>query len=192
MPSKPIEGLHIFFTFRNRRERSSSVPGSGLSTLDKPFAFAYLPIFENGDAPMTDGGHRLALYRYEKQSASASAYLSGPAINTPGVTLLLPPSLAKTLFPLKDFVVVRSFLCSTKLTQDPVILQLLSWPRTLLKDPPALTDTLRKLRYSPEFECMKMVTHIFDALFALLASSVNESGEIDDLVFTALVTLLGT
>ena len=191
VPFNDIPGCHVFFLFRNRKERSATTASSGASSSDKPFAFAFLPLFGNNAAFVTDGSHGLVLYRYEQQYAKATVYLNGPSTARPGMSLSIAPSHAKALFPLRDFVNVRTFLCSTRLTQDPTLLRLFDWKRSLLPEPAALTETLSKLPYSPEFERVKMTTHIFEALFALLASSMNEGGEIDDLVFTALVNLLG-
>lgn len=199
VPYDKMQDCHVFFTFRNRKERSSggngtTSPNGGSSSAgiaEKPFAFAYLPLFARESTFVPDGTHPLVLYRYDSQAAVPSSYFEGPATARSAAVDLIPAALAKVLVPLKDSMTVRSFLCSTKLTQDPTLIKLINWERDLSNDPAGLKDTLVKLRYSPEFECIKMITHIFDSLFAILSSRLNEKGEVDELGFQAVVTLLG-
>lgn len=191
-----MQECHLFFTLRNRRERQSSSGtispgGSSPTNAEKPFAFGYLPLFGRDGAFLSDGSHRLILYRYEAQWAVPSTYFEGPSTSQGAATSLVPAALAKALVPLRDSVTVRSFLCSTRLTQDPTLLRIMDWERQIAGDPAQLEEALVKLRYSPEFECIKMITSVFDSLFAILASTRNEGGQYDDTVLQAVVTLLG-
>ena len=196
IPVDKMHECHLFFTLRNRRERQSSSGtispgGSSPANADKPFAFGYLPLFGRDGAFLSDGSHRLVLYRYEAQWAIPSTYFEGPSTSQDAATAIVPAALAKALIPLRDSVTVRSFLCSTKLTQDPTLLRIMDRERQVVTDPAQLEQALVKLRYSPEFECIKMITSIFDSLFAILASTRNEGGQYDDIVLQAVVTLLG-
>lgn len=193
IPPEQIPKCHIFFSFYNRRadkQQGSGSLGASASTANtasRPFAFAFLPLYSSDTTFLADGGHSLTLYRSEASAVPVSVYLQAKA----GAPDRIPTALSKVLLPTRDTVSVRSFLCSTKLTQDPTLIRLLNWERTLINDPAGLDETLSKLRYSPEFECVKMITQIFDALFGLLSSSRNDGGEIDDEVFNAIVNLLG-
>ncbi|CAE6444733.1 unnamed protein product [Rhizoctonia solani] len=171
------EADHLFFTFRNRR--------------GPVFAFAYLPLFPDGRAFVSDGTHRLVLYRTEKiESVQPKEYFGAPAsVPGPNTKIELAPALQRVLQPTRDALVVRSFLVSTKYTQNSTLLALLNWEQTQDKD--ELASVLAKFTFVGEVEIVKFLQDIFDALFAMLVSSLNARGELDDLVFSALVTVLG-
>jgi dedicator of cytokinesis protein 3 len=186
LPAELMEHCHLFFTFR-ARSKDRPPPGS----IEKPFAFAYLPLFPNNGAFLADGSHSLNLFRYDRQAAQPQAYLELEPITVAGQLPAVPPALAKVVVPLRDSMVLRTFLCSTRYTQNEVLLKLLNWQRDLVDDPEELNAVLTKLRFCGEVEIIKFLRPIFDALFGILASSRNGQGEVDDLVFNALVTILG-
>ncbi|POW19236.1 hypothetical protein PSHT_04912 [Puccinia striiformis] len=163
-----------------------------ISQSDKPFAFSYLPLFSANRTFIPDREHNLILFIYDEQSATPEVYSRVrptfvPGQLIPGVTL----ALSKLLIPLKDSFVVRSFLCSTLHTQDEILLRLMKW-NTLLDDPDVLRQTLTKLKFASEVEICKFLTNIFDPLFGVLVCWANaETKEYGELVFYALVTLLG-
>ena len=66
-----MQQCHLFFTFRHRNPKDKSDP----STPDKPFAYAYLPLFPDGRAFHSDGSHTLALYRADKSPWSSRVTL---------------------------------------------------------------------------------------------------------------------
>ncbi|CAE6510579.1 unnamed protein product [Rhizoctonia solani] len=171
------EADHLFFTFRNRRGPA--------------FAFAYLPLFPDGRAFVSDGTHRLVLYKTEKiESVQPKEYFGAPAsVAGPTTKIELAPALQRVLQPTRDALVVRSFLVSTRYTQNATLLSLLNWEQTQDKD--ELASVLAKFTFVGEVEIVKFLQDIFDALFAVLVSSLNARGELDDLVFSALVTVLG-
>ena len=144
IPVELMEQCHVFYTFRSRGSKDrGTISGSGG---DKPFAFAYFPLFLDNAAFVPDGSHTLVLYRYEQHCATAQFYFQAPPIHLPGQTPHLPPSILKTLVPLKDTMIVRSFLVSTKYTQNETLLKLLKWESTMLEDAEELKDALEKLR----------------------------------------------
>lgn len=186
-----MRNCHLFFTFRNRKERiSGSTLSAGGSGVDKPFAFGYLPLFAQDDACLADGMHQLVLYRHDPQWSIPSTYLDVPSVLQDGPDTALDTVTNKVLVPSRDSFSVRSFLCSTQLTQDATLLKLLHWETKIPNDIDALKAEFIRLRYCPEFECIKMIRHIFDSIFAIMASPRNEHGEIDSLAFSVLVTLL--
>jgi hypothetical protein len=101
----------------------------------------------------------------------------------------VPPELQRIAPPMKDSATIRSSLCSTKFTQNPVLLSLLSWEQ--LADRELLSTVLTKFTFVGEVEIVKFLRDIFDSLFGILVSQNNQSGEMDHLVFNALVTVLG-
>ncbi|GAA5903536.1 hypothetical protein JCM5296_006854 [Sporobolomyces johnsonii] len=189
VPVERMEDCHLFFVFRARGSRMGTVSSRGL---EPPFAFAYFPLFLENSAFQNDGSHTLVLYRYDRTVAVPSFYFQVPSTHDPVQPLApLPPSVSRTLFPLRDTMVIRSFLVSTTYTQNETLLKLLRWEKELLPDPELMKDTLTKLRFCSEVEVCKFLRDIFDALFGILVSAPNQRGEMDDLVFQALVTILG-
>ncbi|OBZ66616.1 Dedicator of cytokinesis protein 3 [Grifola frondosa] len=191
----PFEGAqqwHLFFTFRLRsaRERSTA---RGMDAAERPFAFAYLPLFPDGRAFLEDGSHTLVLYRADRLGQiTADMYLGAtpwlPANQRPE-QVYVPLELQKIAPPMRDGLVIRSSLCSTIFTQNSVLLSLLNWEK--ITDKALLSTILTKFTFVGEVEIVKFLRDIFDSLFAILVSQNNQSGEMDHLVFNALVTVLG-
>ncbi|KAF2829927.1 hypothetical protein CC86DRAFT_317299 [Ophiobolus disseminans] len=162
------------------------VPGSHLvmSVADAPgfpFALCWMPLW-NQDAFVRDGDHALTLYRYDE-------YTSG-MIAGKGAYLGLPWSIRKkdehVMGPMAA-VHVKTFLCSTKYSQDPTILGLIRWQE---QPPGELVGLLRRFNFVPEIEIVKLLDEVFDALFAI-QSHYAGSDEYEDLVFSALVIVFG-
>ena len=162
------------------------VPGSHLvmSVADAPgfpFALCWMPLWSQ-DAFTRDGDHALTLYRYDE-------YTSG-MIAGKGAYLGLPWSIRKkdehVMGPMAA-VHLKTFLCSTKYSQDPTILGLIRW-----QEQPAgeLVGLLRRFNFVPEIEIVKLLDEVFDALFAI-QSHYAGSDEYEDLVFNALVIVFG-
>ncbi|KAM0753228.1 hypothetical protein T439DRAFT_342381 [Meredithblackwellia eburnea MCA 4105] len=195
IPIDIMEQCHVFFTFRARGSKdkgpTSSANGPGGASQEKPFAFAYFPLFLENSAFVPDGSHSLVLYRYERNCATSQFYLQAPPTVPAGRSPILPPSIAKTLIPLKDTMSVRTFLVSTRYTQNETLLKLLRWESALLSNKEELKEVLVKLRFCSEVEVCKFLRDIFDALFGILISVQNQTGDLDDLVFQAFVTILG-
>ncbi|KAG5221299.1 C2 domain in Dock180 and Zizimin protein-domain-containing protein [Salix suchowensis] len=66
---------------------------------------------------------------------------------------------------------------------------LLSWEK--IADKELLSAVLTRFTFVGEVEIVKFLRDIFDSLFGILISAVNQTGEFDNLVFEALVTVLG-
>ncbi|KAG8846100.1 hypothetical protein FRB96_002079 [Tulasnella sp. 330] len=196
--AKSMQECHLFFTFRTRSSKdskgSTSNRSSEIPVSDRPFAFAYMPLFPGKQAFLEDGSHTLVLYRADKFASTilVKEYFGAPAILRPGHRpegLLIPPALVRTLFPLRDSFTIRSFLCSTQFTANGVLVDLLNWEK--LQDKTEVSAALAKFTFVGEMEIVKFLRDIFDSLFAILISPLNEQSEMDDLVFNALVRVLG-
>jgi len=162
------------------------VPGSHLvmSVADAPgfpFALCWMPLW-NQDAFARDGDHALTLYRYDE-------YTSG-MIAGKGAYLGLPWSVRKkdehVMGPMAA-VHLKTFLCSTRYSQDPTILGLIKWQD---QPPGELMGLLRRFNFVPEIEVVKLLDEVFDALFEI-QSHYAGSDEYEDLVFNALVVVFG-
>ncbi|CAG8521101.1 2273_t:CDS:2 [Ambispora leptoticha] len=204
IPVEKFEQAHVFFTFRHRSTKDKKE--------DKIFAFAYMPLFPENRAFISDGKHSLILYKYDKQLVNPNVYMNSPWSNaatiqseptspvSPGHThhhnnsstsIVSTGSVHhKLMVASKDIVVVRTFLCSTKYTQNEVLLKLLNWEKQLSSDENEMMSVLKKFTFVGEVEIVKFLQDIFDALFGILVSSKNQQCEFDDLVFNALVTIL--
>ncbi|KAF2190578.1 hypothetical protein K469DRAFT_623793 [Zopfia rhizophila CBS 207.26] len=162
------------------------VPGSHMvmSVADAPgfpFALCWMPLWTQ-DAFVRDGDYSLSLYRYDEYTSSMiagkGAYLALPWSSKKKDESVMGPMAA---------VHLRTYLCSTKYSQDPVLLGLLKW-----RDQGAgeLVALLRRFAFVPEIEIVKLLNEVFDALFEILVEYAG-SDEYEDLVFNALVIVLG-
>ena len=103
-----------------------------------PFAFAFLPLFPDGRAFLEDGSHTLVLYRADRISqVTTDLYLTAtpwlPA-NTRPEQVFVPADLQRLAPPMRDSLIVRSSLVSTKFTQNSVLLSLLNWEKLADKE----------------------------------------------------------
>ncbi|KAH9046876.1 hypothetical protein EDB84DRAFT_1557919 [Lactarius hengduanensis] len=193
LPWVELPPWHLFFTFRYRSSRDKSVKILGGETGDKPFAFAFLPLFPDGRAFLEDGSHTLVLYRADRlNQITPDMYLGATSWLLPGQRqehLTVPAELQRMAPPIRDVLVIRSSLCSTRHTQNPVLSRLLNW--THIEEKELLSAVLVKFTFVGEIEIVKFLRDIFGSLFAILASPMNSAGDMDHLVFNALVTVLG-
>jgi hypothetical protein len=190
LPVDQLPHCHLFFTFRTRSSKDRS-GNSSKSDHEKPFAFAYFPLFSNNNA-VQDGSHTLILYRADRAGPMTPTEYFDAVPTLIGNNPLLvnnPPSVAKTAVPMKDSLVIRSLLCSTTFTHSKFLLGLLHWE--VILDQAELAACLSKFTFIGEHEIVKFLSDIFNSLFKILASQRNQSGEMDDLVFNALVKVLG-
>jgi len=193
LPPNSMPKWHLFFTFKNRNGRERSGNKNNADALDRPFAFAFQPLFLNSGAFVEDGSHTLVMYRADRLGQlTPDNYLTSPSTLNAGQKieqLAVPLEMQKCAPPLRDTLTIRSSLCSTKYTQNPILFKLLNWEMIFDKD--ALANLLTRFTFIGEGEIVKFLRDIFDALFGILISQNNQSGEMDLLVFNALVTILG-
>ncbi|KAH7192058.1 uncharacterized protein B0J16DRAFT_262224 [Fusarium flagelliforme] len=152
-----------------------------------PFAIAHIPLWDQG-AFIRDGLHGLLLYKIDEHTSTAQP---GPTGKGGYLSLSWTPQgkddhSADTNGPL---AVLRTdtYLCSTRFSQDRVVLGLLKWRDLQREDVPGV---LKQFIFVPEIEVVKLLNDVLDALFGILVE-YSGSGEFEDLVFTALVRVLG-
>lgn len=198
IPSELMEQCHIFFTFRHRSTKEEKLQSAQQLAQGRtipqsaPYAHAYLPLFESNNAFIPDGTHTLLLWRSSRPSHNLSPELYftlSPSVSSSHDAI--PPSLTSVIQPLRDTVTLRSFLVSAKYTQNEVLLKLLNWEKVLVESVDELKAVLVKFAFVSEAEIVKFLRNIFDALFGIVVSPKNGSGDLDDLVFNSLVTVLG-
>ncbi|KAK1996784.1 SH3 domain-containing protein [Colletotrichum falcatum] len=158
----------------------SDMPGA-------PFAVAHMPLW-NHQAFVRDGTHALLLYKVDEYTSTAQAGPSGK-----GGYLSLQWSARGNEEQSADvtgpqaILRVDTYLCSTRFSQDRVVLGLVKWKEAAKEDIPTL---LQHLIFVPEIEVVKLVSDVLDALFGVLVE-YSGNDELEDLVFTALVRVLG-
>lgn len=148
-----------------------------------PFAMAYLPLWDQ-QAFVRDGMHGLLLYKLDEFTTAAQA---GPAGK--GGYLTLPWGAKGHSTDVTGPIAIlrlETFLCSTRYSQDRVILSLLKWKERPREEVPGL---LKEFIFVDEIEIVKLLNDVLDSLFSILVEwSGND--EYEDLVFTALVRVL--
>ena len=110
MPPELFEHCHIFFTLRHRGGKAAATAaatGGAAAGPDRPFGFAFLPLFPDGGSFAPDGTHSLMLYKWDR-SVTAPTYLECPHTVAGQAT----SALSRTMTPLRDVLVIRSFLCA--------------------------------------------------------------------------------
>ncbi|KAK4151978.1 hypothetical protein C8A00DRAFT_35348 [Chaetomidium leptoderma] len=152
-----------------------------------PFAVAYMPLWDQ-QAFIRDTTHGLLLYKLDEHTATAQ-----PAAQGKGGYLSLPFSVARgkddhqadVTGPLA-MVRVETYLCSTRFSQDRVVLGLLAWKDSSREGIPVL---LKQFIFVAEIEVVKLLNDVLDALFGILCE-YSGNDDYEDLVFTALVRVL--
>jgi hypothetical protein len=175
IPPADVSGCHVAMTL-------ADIP-------NQAFAICYLPLWDQ-QAFMRDGHHSLLLYRYDENTSSAkgrgegkTGYLSLPWNARGKDDVSKDEALTGPIATLR----VQSYLCSTRFSQDKVLLGLLNWKQ---QAPGDVQDLLKRLVFVPEIEIVKLLSDVFDAIFGILVEN-SGNDEYEDLVFSALVTVLG-
>ncbi|KDN50840.1 hypothetical protein K437DRAFT_273050 [Tilletiaria anomala UBC 951] len=202
LPDDLMEQCHLFFTIKHRSSKEEKTPtanqtpnSQGAMEIHPPIAYGYLPLFERTKAFIADGSHSITLFKSQRHGHSLSPDLYfnlQPTIaigHSPAESI--PMHLQGVFQPLRDSLVVRTFLVSTRYTQNEVVLKLINWNTTLTDDISQLRAVLTQFTFVGEVEIVKFLRDIFDALFSIMVSGMNAQGELDELVFNALVTVLG-
>ena len=172
VPIADVRGAHLIMSLAN---------AGGF-----PFALGWMPLWEN-DAFIGDGSHHSLLYAYDKKTSDTS--------NGRGAYLSLPwrsegkedQSRATSQNPVPATIKLDTYLCSTAFSQDQTLLGLIKWRE---HSPSQRLELLHRFAFVPEMEIVKLLNDIFDALFGMLVDQAGKE-EFEDLVFNALITVLG-
>ena len=161
-----------------------------MSLYDAPHsavAVSHLPLWHE-NAFVRDGNHDLLLYKMEEG-------MSGPLpdANRRGGYLTVnyeakrngvsrDEALTGPLSTLR----VKTYLCSTRMSQDKIILGLLNWKSQKQAD---VAHNLKQLLFIPEIEIVKQLNEVFDSLFSIIVQH-SENETFEDLGFMAIVHVL--
>ncbi|RFU32855.1 hypothetical protein B7463_g3527, partial [Scytalidium lignicola] len=152
-----------------------------------PFAICHIPLWDQG-AFIRDGQHSLLWYKYDETISSPDAAGKGGYLNVPWSARGKDDTVREEALtgPLATLQ-LRSYLCSTRFSQDKVLLGLLGWKEQSKSD---VQDLIKRLVFVPEIEIVKLLNDVFDAIFGLIVENAGND-EFEDLLFSALVTVLG-
>ncbi|KAK0705613.1 hypothetical protein B0H67DRAFT_498602 [Lasiosphaeris hirsuta] len=155
-------------------------------TPNHPFAIAYMPLWEQ-QAFIRDGPHGLLLYRMDENTAVAQPAGQGKGgyLSLPFTTKGRDEHQAEVTGPFA-MVRVETYLCSTRFSQNRVVLGLLGWKDYPREQVPSL---LKEFIFVAEIEVVKLLNDVLDSLFGILVE-YSGNDEYEDLVFTALVRVL--
>jgi hypothetical protein len=172
-----IEKGQIFFTFAHCSTKAKK---------EAPFSFAVFKFADDKGIIHKDGAQSPTVYAFTEDllERQIALYIEHTRDRN------ADPKHPKVK-PRKESLSIRMRLCSTKLTQNPLLHSLLHW-ETVGGN---MEENLKKFTYIEQFEVVKFVREIFDALFSIMsryrkrASSTEE--EISALVYNALVFTVG-
>jgi dedicator of cytokinesis protein 3 len=172
----------------------NEVPGCHLAMMIAdapyyPFAIAHIPLWHQ-DAFVRDGHHSLLLYKYDDITSHTR-----PDTNGKGGYLGVPWNSRGKDDISKDEAItgpistlrIQTYLCSTRFSQDKVLLGLLHWKEQPVGD---LQKLLKRLVFVPEIEIVKLLNDVLDSLFAIIVEHAGND-TFEDQVLNALVTVLG-
>ncbi|ORX57813.1 hypothetical protein BCR36DRAFT_409280 [Piromyces finnis] len=211
MAAESFENAHILFLFRYCSSKEKITDRS-----DKIFGYAFLPLVRRNNTVINDSLHNIPIYRYDKKLEHPSVYLLYQAniqankedysftnayaeINNNNTNIFSTSSSNNTnsiaeqashIVVLKDTLNIRTALCSTKLTQNVALLNLLHWEEASNNDMEKLSTILKEFTLIGELEIIKFLKDILEALFSILACELNNDGKLNDLVMSGLVFTL--
>jgi hypothetical protein len=129
------------------------------------------------------------------KTASNHSFISTSSSNLFPSSLDVPSPIPGKLVMLRDTLSVSTFLCSTRFTQNKVLVKLLNW-RDIIEDPQGsdeLLAVLDQFTFVGEVEVVKFLADILDALFDIMLWPHGEEtrNDVNDEVLGAIVWLLG-
>ncbi|XP_056434251.1 dedicator of cytokinesis protein 4b [Gadus chalcogrammus] len=160
IPVDMFRGSHVRFEFRH-----CSTKDKGEKKL---FGYSFVPLMQEDGRTLPDGTHELIIHKCEENAnlGECSRYIKLPFSKTN------LPANNQTLKSTKESFWITSFLCSTKLTQNGDMLDLLKWRA----HPERINDSLSKLKEIDGSEIVKFLQDTLDTLFGILDESSKRYG----------------
>ncbi|XP_028810006.1 dedicator of cytokinesis protein 4b isoform X3 [Denticeps clupeoides] len=160
IPVDMFRGSHVRFEFRH-----CSTKDKGEKKL---FGFSFVPLMQEDGRTLPDGTHELIVHKCEENTnlQDSARYLKLPCSkgNLPGNNQAVKGN--------KESFWITSFLCSTKLTQNGDMLDLLKWRA----HPERIGDCLSKLKEIDGSEIVKFLQDTLDTLFGILDEGAQRYG----------------
>uniref|UniRef100_A0A8C2KJC0 Dedicator of cytokinesis 4 n=1 Tax=Cyprinus carpio TaxID=7962 RepID=A0A8C2KJC0_CYPCA len=161
IPLEMFHGTHLRFELRHCSTKEKGEK--------KLFGFSFVPLMQDDGRPLPDGTHELIVHKCEE-----TADLQDPAryLKLPFSKASLQPGNNQTIKNSKESFWIQSSLCSTKLTQNGDMLDLLKWR----VHPERIIDCLSKLKDIDGTEIVKFLHDTLDTLFGILDESPQRYG----------------
>ncbi|XP_044278888.1 dedicator of cytokinesis protein 4 isoform X4 [Varanus komodoensis] len=172
IPVDKFRGAHLRFEFRHCSTKEKGEK--------KLFGFSFVPLMQENGRTLPDGTHELIVHKCEENTSfqDCSRYLKFPF--SKGHLLANNHQALKTT---KESFWITSFLCSTKLTQNGDMLDLLKWRA----HPEKIASCLSKLKEIDGSEIVKFLQDTLDTLFGILDENSQKYGS---QVFDCLVHII--
>ncbi|XP_059179495.1 dedicator of cytokinesis protein 3-like [Physella acuta] len=148
----------------------------------KLYGFAYLSVTTNENVTRLDGKYEMCIYKCEDTS-KIKKYLELPSLKDDFAD---PKNGYKTIpYPHsnKEFIVVETFLCSSKFAQKAELLHVLQWR----SDPSRIPENLEKLVRLKGQELVRYLQDVLDSLFDMFNAGDGESVPFAMNIFHTLV-----
>ncbi|XP_077356078.1 dedicator of cytokinesis protein 4b isoform X4 [Festucalex cinctus] len=160
IPVDMFRGSHVRFEFRHCSTKEKGEK--------KLFGYSFVPLMQDNGRTLPDGTHELIIHKCEENASLAdyARYMKLP------FSKAAIPSNNQTLKGTKESFWITSFLCSTKLTQNGDMLDLLKWRA----HPERINDSLSKLKEIDGSEIVKFLQDTLDTLFGILDESSQRYG----------------
>ncbi|KAG8441054.1 hypothetical protein GDO86_006699 [Hymenochirus boettgeri] len=153
---------------------------------EKVFGVAFVRLMNPDGTTLRDGNHSVIVYKGDsKKSDDAKVYLMLPATTEEEDEEGRAQRGSTSVIPTKDSFLIRTLICSTKLTQNVDLLGLLNWR----SNSRPVSQALRKLMEVDGGEIMKFLQDTLDALFNIMMETPDKES-CDVLVFDALVFII--
>uniref|UniRef100_A0A673JR81 Dedicator of cytokinesis protein 4-like n=1 Tax=Sinocyclocheilus rhinocerous TaxID=307959 RepID=A0A673JR81_9TELE len=161
IPLEMFHGTHLRFELRHCSTKEKGEK--------KLFGFSFVPLMQDDGRPLPDGTHELIVHKCEE-----TADLQDPSryLKLPFSKASLQPGNNQTIKNSKESFWIQSSLCSTKLTQNGDMLDLLKWRVHLDR----IIDCLSKLKDIDGTEIVKFLQDTLDTLFGILDESPQRYG----------------
>ncbi|XP_030071824.1 LOW QUALITY PROTEIN: dedicator of cytokinesis protein 4 [Microcaecilia unicolor] len=172
IPVDIFKGAHVRFEFRHCSTKEKGEK--------KLFGFSFVPLMQEDGRTLPDGTHELIVHKCEENTnfQDPNRYLK--LLFSKGNVLGNNNQVAKTT---KESFWITSFLCSTKLTQNGDMLDLLKWRA----HPEKISSCLSKLKEIDGSEIVKFLQDTLDTLFGILDENSQKYGS---KVFDCLVHII--
>ncbi|XP_066947355.1 dedicator of cytokinesis protein 3 isoform X4 [Macrobrachium rosenbergii] len=175
IPIDQFGGAHLRLEYRHCSTREKNEK--------KLFGFSFIRLMDDeGGTTFRDGSHELCVYKCDERARlnNPAEYLTMPFLSKEAVDCIY--SLPFQRSP-KEFIVIDTLLCSTKLTQNVDLLSLLRWRSA----PDGIGETLSRVTRVDGAETVKFLQDVLDALFAMFSTDDGNSTQHSGHVFQALV-----
>ncbi|KAL3982148.1 C2 domain in Dock180 and Zizimin proteins family protein [Acanthocheilonema viteae] len=183
IPENIDQNIHLRITFHHKKAFDKTKQEKG------PFALSFARIME-GATLIRDGLHELLVYKIEtgRFDDNDTSYTRLPATREElkASQAQLKPQTTTFIYGEKNFLTIETVTCSTTLTHNRSLLDILRWKQNRSNLKERLEEISRPKFLAIGEELVKFIPNFCDALFEIL----DHYPDYDSLVFDDLVTLV--